>query len=49
MTKEYTFLEEYLKYAETKMNRSTIHIENGFKVYYPSSKAVQDGIEKSMA
>lgn len=49
MSKEITFLERYLEYINAKMNRSTIHTENGFKVYYPSSKAVKDGIEKGMA
>lgn len=49
MSEDISFLERYLEYIDNKMNRSTIHTENGFKVYYPSSKAVKDGIEKSMA
>ena len=49
MTKEFTLLERYLEYIDAKMNLSTIHTENGFKVYYPSSKAIKYGIEKSMS
>ena len=42
-------LKEFLKNFYEKYNISTTHTENGVKVYYPSSKAVHDGIEKSMA
>lgn len=42
-------LKEVLKKLNEKYNLSTTHTENGIKVYYPSSKAVQEGIEKSMA
>lgn len=42
-------LEEFIKNLCEKYSLSTTHTENDFKVYYPSSKAVREGLEKSMS
>lgn len=40
---------EALQKINKKYNLSTTHTENGVKVYYPSSKAVREALEKSMS
>lgn len=43
------WITKFIKEQNENFERSTTHTENGVKVFYPSSKAVKDGIEKSMA